>query len=116
MSTLTKPENFEAERNRIYKRYKASTNMTYSEFEKWSRDECSRKASLNRMPIKRNLRLLKTQKAQWTKNDVREAKKTIAFNARMKKVNPGRKVSEKCNLSKRDIALLNWAYDPRKRR
>ena len=110
------PEDFKTERDRVYKSYKANTNMTYSEFKRWSEQECSRKASLDRKPIKRNLRLLKTPKEKWTKKDVREAKKTVAFNSRMRKVKPGKNVSKKCNLSKRDISLRNWAYDPRKKR
>ncbi len=50
---------FKQLRDEVYKKYKASVNMSYSEFKKWSESECSKKASLNRAPIKRNLTLLK---------------------------------------------------------
>jgi len=99
----------------VYKKYKDSVNMPYKEFKKWSENPCSKKASLDRKPIKRNLRLLKTPKEKWTKKDIQEANKTIAFNSRMSKVKKGKKVSKKCPLSKRDISLLNWARDPSKR-
>jgi hypothetical protein len=49
----------------------------------------------------------------WTKQDIADAKKTIAFVARMKKVKAGKKIKG-CGMSKRTISLLNWSYDPRK--
>lgn len=95
-----------------YKKYKDSVNMSYSELKKWSQDPCSKKASLDRKPIKRNLRLLRKEMNEWNTKDIQDSKKTIAFNARMRKVKKGKPV---CNgLSKRDISLKNWAYDPMK--
>jgi len=94
----------------IYKKYKSSVNMSYSEFQKWAESEWSKKASLNRAPIKRNLILLKKPKCRWNSKDIKEAKKTISFNARMIKVKPGKKVCK--GKSKRDISLLNWALNP----
>lgn len=94
----------------VYQRYKDSVNMTYSQLLAWSQTECSRKASLDRSPIKRNLRLLSKNKSEWTALDERDAKRTISFVARMRANKRGRPV---CNgLSKRDISLRNWAYDP----
>ena len=88
--------------------------MTYTELLQWSKNPCNNKASLSKAPIRRNLRLLSKPKSQWSSGDVIDAKKTIAFIARMKKVKAGDKVKG-CGLSKRTISLLNWAYDPRKR-
>jgi hypothetical protein len=33
----------------------------------------------------------------------------------MKKMPKGKPVSKDCNISKRDISLKNWAYDPNKK-
>jgi len=57
--------------------------MSYSELMNWSKTECSRKASLSRKPIERNLALLSKDKEDWTDKDLTEANKTIAFVARM---------------------------------
>lgn len=97
----------------VYQKYHRSVNMSYSELLQWSRTKCSRKASLDRRPIKRNLKLLGKPLVRWTAADAREANKTIAFIARMKKVNDGEKV-EGCGLSKRDISLKNWSYNPKR--
>ena len=88
-----------------YKKYKDKVNMTFTELSIWSKNSCSQKASLNRDPIKRNLKLLKKNKSKWNLRDVQEAKKTISFISRMRKVKSGEIVCK--NLSKRDISLLN---------
>lgn len=104
--------NNQKEIDRTYKKYKGKVNMTFTELKIWSKNLCSKKASLNRKPIKRNLRLLKKNKSDWNMNDVQDAKKTISFISRMKKVKPGKIVCK--NLSKRDISLLNWGFNPYK--
>lgn len=101
----------EAVRDRVYRRYKASVNMTCAELRRWSKDPCSRKASLSRKPVRRNLRLLCKPKSEWTAKDVKDAKRTIAFNRRMKGVKAGKPAAEGCP-SKKTISLKNWAYDP----
>lgn len=98
------------ELDKVYKKYKEKTNMTYTELKIWSKNSASNLASLDRKPIYRNLRLLSKSKNRWTNVDVRDANKTISFISRMKKVKRGKKVSGK--LSKRDISLLNWGYNP----
>ena len=100
------------ELDRVYDKYKRTVNMSYSELLRWSKTQCSRKASLDRSPIRRNLRLLKKPKSLWDKRDIKDANKTIYFVARMKKVKAGKPV---CNgLSRRSLALRNWAFDPKK--
>jgi hypothetical protein len=106
---------FEKERDKIYSEYMKSVNMNYSQMKKWAENPFSRKASLTRGPVKRNLRLLSKKKSEWNKRDVRNAKKTISFNSRMKKVRKGKPVSNDTKLSKRDISLRNWAYKPDKK-
>ena len=93
-----------------YKDYYDTVNMTYSELQRWSETECSRKAGLNRAPIMRNLELLNINKPDWTEKHYRWAGQTIAFINRMKNGEQGEDVAD-CGMSKRDISLKNWAYD-----
>lgn len=99
---------------KVYSKYKKETNMSFKELKKWSEHPCSKKASLNSGPIKRNLELLSTEKESWTDKHITWANKTIAFNARMQKMPKGKPTSKDCPWSKRDISLKNWAYDPNK--
>jgi len=101
------------ERDKIYRQFRRNVNMTCSQLRKWAKNPCSKKASLSRGPIKRNLRLLCTPKSEWTEADFKKAKRTIAFNKRMKGVSKGKPVVKGCP-SKRDISLKNWAWDPRR--
>jgi HK97 family phage major capsid protein len=102
------------ELNEVFSKYKATVNMSASELESWADTECSKKASLDRSPIKRNLRLLRKKKSEWTDNDIKDANKTISFINRMKNGEQGEQVSEECPYSKRDISLRNWAFNPDK--
>ncbi|MCA9485658.1 MAG: hypothetical protein KC506_02335 [Nanoarchaeota archaeon] len=101
--------------NTVFLEYKRAVNMTYSQMKKWADNPWSRKASLTRGPVKRNLRLLSKPKSDWTRKDIRDAKKTIAFNSRMKKVSQGKPVRKDVPLSKRDISLRNWAWNTNKK-
>ena len=94
--------------------YKGSVNMSYSELKSWSETECSKKASIGRDAINRNLQLLSKKKADWTSNDATEARKAIAYIARARKQKQGKNVSKECPYSKNYIALKNWAYDRNK--
>jgi hypothetical protein len=97
----------------VYKKYHDTVNMSYSELEAWSKTECSKKASLDRSPITRNLNLLSKKKADWGANEVKSANRTISFVSRMKNMEQGEPVSKTCP-SKRDVSLMNWAYNPNK--
>ncbi len=97
----------------VFTKYKSIVNMSYSELEAWSNTECSKKASLDRSPITRNLRLLSKKKEDWTNADAEDANRTISFVSRMKGAEQGKPASEGCP-SKRDISLKNWAYNPSK--
>lgn len=97
----------------VYAKYHDTVNMSFSELEAWSKSECSKLASLDRSPINRNLRLLKTKKADWGVNEVKAANRTISFVSRMKNMEQGKPVNKTCP-SKRDISLKNWAYNPNK--
>jgi len=101
--------------DKVYSKYKKSINMTFSQMKKWASNPWSRKASLTRGPVNRNLHLLSTPKSKWGKKEMRWARKTIAFNSRMKKVDKGKPVSKDIPLSKRDISLRNWAWNPNKK-
>ena len=100
--------------NEVFASYKKETNMSYSALKKWSETACSKRASLSRGPINRNLELLSTPKDKWTAKHITWANKTIAFNTRMLGMPRGKRLSEECPWSKRDISLKNWAYDPGK--
>ena len=100
------------ELDKVYSKYKDKVNMTATELLIWSKNPASQLASLDRSPIRRNLRLLRKPKYKWLSYDIDDANKTISFISRMKRVKKGKKVSK--NLSKRDIALLNWGYNPYK--
>lgn len=102
------------ELDEVYSDYQEHTNMSASELENFADGECSKKASLDRAPIDRNLELLRTNKSDWTTKHIRWAKKTISFVSRMRAVEPGDPVDpESCgNASARDISLMNWAWRP----
>ena len=119
-SALTKIQPIESKRavdsdrlDEVYGKYRDAVNMSASELQTWSETECSKKASISRGPIKRNLELLRTKKANWTNKHIRWANRTISFVSRMKNMPNGEPVSKECP-SKRDISLKNWAYDPNK--
>ena len=97
----------------VYSKYHGLVNMSYSELKAWSETDCSKKASLDRGPINRNLNLLSKKKADWGADEVKSANKTISFISRMKNMEQGEPVSKDCP-SKRDISLKNWAYNPNK--
>lgn len=107
----------EAQKNKeadeVFTKYHQTVNMSASELERWSETECSKKASLDRSPITRNLRLLRKKKSDWTGNDIKDANRTISFVSRMRGAEQGKPASDGCP-SKRDISLKNWAYNPGK--
>jgi len=101
--------------NDVFKKYKSSVNMNYSEMKRWSQNPCSKKASIGRDAVNRNLNLLKKNKNEWTDKDIREANKTISFNARMSRMPNTSKIVKGCGMTKRDISLKNWALDPKRK-
>jgi hypothetical protein len=113
----SKEEIFAADKDKIaevYQKYHSLVNMSYSQLKKWSENPCSKAASLSRGPINRNLRLLSKSKDEWTAADVSSANRTISFISRMRGAEQGEKVKgpdgQSCP-SKRDISLMNWAYN-----
>ena len=94
-----------------YKDFHNSVNMTPSQFEDWSNQPCSRRASLDRKPVERLKNLLNTPKEEWGIKEYDEAGKVIAFISRMKGNTAGEPVRG-CGMSKKTISLLNWGYDP----
>lgn len=96
-----------------YNKYHSMVNMSYSELYAWSKTPCSKKASLSREPIRRNLRLLKKPREKWTMKDVRDANKTISYLSRAKKIK-SKNIVDDCGLTRNEIALANWGYNSRK--
>lgn len=101
------------EKKRIYNLYNLLTNMSYSELLFWFKNNCSKKASIGRAAINRNLRLKRKSFIHWNSLDFKDAKKAISFLKRHKG-QPSGKLVKGCSLSKRTIALMNWAYNPNK--
>jgi hypothetical protein len=97
----------------VYSKYYKTVNMSYTELKAWSETDCSKKASLDRGPINRNLNILSKKKEDWGADEVKSANRTISFVSRMKNAEQGEPASKNCP-SKRDISLKNWAYNPSK--
>ena len=108
---MGKPKNLDE----VFRKYKANVNMSCSQLLAWKRNPCARKASLGPAPLNRNIRLACKLKSKWTARDVADAKRTIAFNTRMKGVASGKPAVKGCP-SKRNISLKNWAWDPGNKR
>lgn len=90
--------------DKAHSKYKDSVNMTFTELRIWKDNPLSKKASLDRKPIFKNLRLLSKPKKKWTLKDAEDANKTISYIARAK-------TAKKGELSKNEIALRNWGFD-----
>lgn len=108
---MSKPK----ELDKVFRDYKANVNMSCSQLLAWKRNPCSKKASLGPAPLNRNIRLACKPKSEWTARDVADAKRTVAFNKRMKGVSTGKPAVKGCP-SKRNISLKNWGFDPQRKR
>lgn len=100
----------------VYSDWSSAVNMSASQLRRWSKNPCSREASVKPVAvIKRNLRLLEKNKSDWDSNDVSDAKRTISFIERMSsddnKPESPLDGSKGCPTSWA-ISLLNWAYNP----
>lgn len=98
------------ELDKVYKKYKGSVNMTFTELKIWSKNPKSKEASLSREPIKRNLRLLSKKKSDWSIKDIKEANMVISYLARAKKIKRASGIPRN-ELTKNEKALRNWAFD-----
>jgi hypothetical protein len=102
------------ELDEVYAEWSDSVNMTAGELREWSAHPCSREASLAPVEVmKRNLELLEADKSDWDEGHIEDAKRTISFIARMRGADtPDKHGGPHGCPSKRDISLLNWAYNP----
>jgi SPP1 gp7 family putative phage head morphogenesis protein len=98
--------------DKAWEQYHATVNMTADDLQRWSETACSRRASLNRAPIERNLALLRKPKSEWGVRDAKQALRTVSFVARMRGAmgDLANVVSEECPFTKAEIALANWAW------
>lgn len=102
------------ELDEVFSEWQDHVNMSASELRRWSKNPCSREASVEPVNvIRRNLRLLEKNKDEWTDEDVKDAKRTISFISRMKPNKPDnpRDGPHGCP-SEWAISLLNWAFNP----
>jgi 2'-5' RNA ligase len=99
-----------------FKRYHEVVNMGAAELREWAATEWSKKASVSRAPIDRNLTLLETPREDWTLAHASSALRTVNFVSRMRGAEQGEpvKIDGREGPSKRDISLKNWAFDPSK--
>lgn len=112
-------EGMTKELDEVFAKYKKTVNMSASELESRSKTDCSKKASLDRSPINRNLRLLRKNKSERTGGDITDANRTISFVSRMKANLWGSRViidenGRQCG-TKAFISLKNRAYDDNKK-
>lgn len=97
------------ERKIAYEKFKKAINMNLKEAKEWQKNDCSKKASLSRAPLKRAINLLKTPENKWTNKDVKNSKRVVSFIARNSKQKAGKR-KDGCP-SKATIAGRNWLYD-----
>ena len=97
----------------IRKRFRAATNMSFTELDKWSKNPASNLASMDRRPIQRIKRLKKKPMSKWTISDYQDAVKVISYLARAKKITGGKYVYQ--NYTQNQVAMKNWGYDKRKK-
>lgn len=100
----------------VYSEWDSATNMTASQLRRWSTNPCSREASVEPTTvIRRNLRLLETNKSDWTTKDIKDAKRTISFIERMgdeeNEPDAPKDGANGCP-SPWAISLLNWGFNP----
>lgn len=95
-----------------YRNWRDVTNMTVNDLERWKEHPASRRASLSRAPIIRQLHLLTTPKKDWTGREVTSARRVYSFVQRMRNGEQGEDISKRFPISKRDVSLLNWGHNP----
>lgn len=98
----------------IHSQYYSITNMTASELKAWAKTPLSKKASLNRKPILRAIRLKSKHKTKWTIKDLKDAILAISYLKRARKIKSRKKV-DNSKYTRNQIALKNWGYDVHKR-
>lgn len=104
------------ELDEVYSEWSDHVNMTASELEEWAQNPCSGEASVDpEAVIGRNMRLLETDKSDWTEDEIEDAKRTISFISRMSdesnEPEDPRDGPHGCP-SEWAISLLNWAHNP----
>lgn len=98
--------------DKIFKKYKKTINMSFSELKQWGSTDLSKKSGLSRVPFRMNLELLKTPKNRWGAKQIKWAIRIIKFVNSTKKKKKGTVISR--GLSKRDIVLKNWGFNIKK--
>ena len=102
-------KSFKEDRDEVFKKYHELVNMSKSQLEEWDENPKSKLASLDRKPIKRNLKLLSKKKEEWTENDLKEANKVISYISRAKEMGKGKVTKKTEPYGRNEIALRNWA-------
>ena len=100
-------------RNKIRQQYGNATNMSAGELRRWSKNPCSKKASLSRAPLKRNMRLF--ERSNWTQKDFENAMRTISYQKRASGIKRSDKTGP-CGYTRNERARKNWGFDVKKGR
>lgn len=98
----------------VYDEWNDAVNMTADSFAEWRQHPCSDKASIRPTRVqKRNMSLLDTPKSEWGDVEIKAAKRSISFIARMRGQRPDdiEDGPDGCP-SKWSISLMNWGYNP----
>jgi len=97
----------------VFKKYQKATNMSFDELLIWSKNPISKKASLSRSPIRRNLDLLAKPKSKWGAREVDKANRTISYLARAKGIEQEYKKNNPKDktFTPNRIAMRNWGFD-----
>jgi hypothetical protein len=101
----------------VFKEFYQLTNMSYGQLLNWSKNPKSKLIGSDVSQINMTLDLLNTNKVNWNKKQLDNAKKVISSIKRILKAKNGNDIKvnkQSIGLSKKDIALKNYGYDNQK--
>lgn len=100
VSFVKEPFHYRTDRRETVQLYYDEINMSFDQLQRWSDTKDSKKASLSKEAINRNLALMGKPEDTWDATDIINANKTINFLQRAKKIYN----------SKLRNSLMNWGY------
>lgn len=93
-------------------RYSKATNMGCSEMKRWRDNPLSRRASVGRLAVNRNVRLQCGELS--SPRDLVDLKKATSYLSRAKSIPRSKTEVGDSGYTKNEIALKNWAFDVKK--
>jgi len=104
----------DALKERVYQNYKTLVNIPTKDLTELGGFIKNFRKHMDIRPIQKNIRLLQKPKADWNVHDYSSANKVIQFITNMKKVSNGPSY-DGCP-SNRDMCLMIWGHDPRRKK